>query len=60
MLNFSHLNKYKLQYNFKDTIDPMCSCSSEPETTFHCLLCYNLYCTPRVELLMNTCTCTIS
>ena len=37
-LNFSHLNEQKFRHNFLDTIKPMCSCGSEPETTAHFLL----------------------
>ena len=43
-LNFSHLSEHKLRYNFIDTINPMCSCGFEPETTDHYILCCsNLY-----------------
>ena len=31
-LNFNHLNEHKFRHNFKDTINPMCSCGFEPET----------------------------
>ena len=37
-LNFSHLNEDKFRHNFLDTINPMCICGSEPETTAHFLL----------------------
>ena len=37
-LNFSHLNEDKFRHNFQDTINPMCICGSEPETTAHFLL----------------------
>ena len=41
-LNFSHLNEHKLRHNFLDTLNPLCSCGSEPETTAHFLLrCQN-------------------
>ena len=41
-LNFSHLNEHKFRHNFLDTLNPMCSCGSEPETTAHFLLrCQN-------------------
>ena len=32
-LNFSHLNEHKFRHNFNDTINPMCSCGKEPETS---------------------------
>ena len=52
-LNFNHLNEHKFRYNFKDTINPMCSCSFEPETTDHYLLCCKLYTALRLDLLNN-------
>ena len=44
-LNFSHLNENKFRYGFKDTIDRMCKCGREIETTLHFLLCFRLYST---------------
>ena len=41
-LHFSHLNEHKFRHNFRDTIDPMCSCGLEPETALHYLLRCNL------------------
>ena len=35
-LNFSHLHKHKFRHNFSDTINPMCNCSADIETT----ICY--------------------
>ena len=32
-LNFRHLNEHKFRFNFLETINPMCSCGSEPGTT---------------------------
>ena len=37
-LNFSHLNEHKFRHNFKDTINPMCSCGFEPETADYYLI----------------------
>ena len=37
-LNLSHLNEHKLRHNFRDTINPFCTCSLEPETLIHYLL----------------------
>ena len=34
-LHFSHLNEHKFRHDFRDTIDPMCSCGLEAETTLH-------------------------
>ena len=50
-LNFEH----KFRHKFIDIINPMCSCSKEPETTFHYLLCCDLYSIYRLELLNNIC-----
>ena len=37
-LHFSHLNEHKFWYNFRATIDFMCSWGLEPETALHYLL----------------------
>ena len=37
------------------TIDPMCSCGLEPETTLHYLLHCNLYSDLRTEVLNDVC-----
>ena len=36
-LNFSHLNEHKFRHGFKDTVDSMCKCGVEKETTLHFL-----------------------
>ena len=54
-LQFSHLNEHKFRYNFRATIDPMCCCSLEPETTPHYLLRCNLYSDLRTEFLNDIC-----
>ena len=54
-LHFSHLNEHKFRHNFRATIDPMCSCGLEPETTLHYLLRCNLYSDLRTELLNDIC-----
>ena len=54
-LHFSHLNKHKFRHNFRATIDPMCSCGDEPETTLHYLLRCNLYSDLTTELLNDIC-----
>ena len=54
-LHFSHLNEHKFRHNFIATIDPMCSCGLEPETTLHYLLRCNLYSDLRAELLNDIC-----
>ena len=55
LLKFSHLNEHKFRHNFNDTINPMCLCSKEPETTLHYLLCCDFYPIYRLELLKDIC-----
>ena len=54
-LNFSHLNEHKLRHNFNYTINPMCSCGKESETTLHYLLRCEFYSIYRLELLNDIC-----
>ena len=54
-LHFSHLNEHKFWYNFRATIDFMCSWGLEPETTLHYLLHCNLYSDLRTEFLNDIC-----
>ena len=37
-IGFSHLKERKFKHNFQDSIDPMCSCSRDIETTIHSFL----------------------
>ena len=59
-LNFNHLNRHKFRNSFNDTVDPMCTCGLEQETTLHYLLHYNLYSVQRLELLFNACDLNLS
>ena len=34
-IKFSHLKEHEFKYNFQDSIDPMCSCSSGIGTAIH-------------------------
>ena len=52
-LQFSHLNEHKFRHGFCDTINPMCSCGTEVETTEHFLLRCQFYSTQRLELFEN-------
>ena len=52
-LQFSHLNEHKFRHGFGDTINAMCACGSEVETTEHFLLRYHLYSPQRLELFEN-------
>ena len=41
-LGFSHLREHKFRHHFHDTLNPLCPCSLEPETTSHYLShCHN-------------------
>ena len=37
-LGLSHLNQHRFRHNFKDCINPLCSCSLEVENTLHFFL----------------------
>ena len=37
-LGLSHLNEHRFRHNFKDCINPLCSCSLEVENTLHSFL----------------------
>ena len=52
-VNLSHLNEHKFRHNFLDTINPLCSCNSEIESTNHYLLRCPFYDGIRRELLDN-------
>ena len=42
MLGFSHLREHKFRHNFADTVNPLCSCALETESTDHFFLrCQN-------------------
>ena len=44
---FSHLLEHKFRHNFTDSLNPLCSCSLETESTLHFYLCYQNYTTLR-------------
>ena len=52
-LQFSNLNEHKFRHGFVDTINTMCTCESEVETTEHFLLHCHLYFPQRLELSEN-------
>ena len=52
-LNFSHLREHKFNHNFQDTINPLCCCSLETESTSHFLLRCSLFSASRKTLLDN-------
>ena len=41
-LGFNHLHEHKLRHNFTDTVNPLCSCYLETESTEHYMIhCHN-------------------
>ena len=49
--SLSHLREHKFRHNFQDTINPLCSCSLEIESTFHFFLRCQNFITPRTNLM---------
>ena len=54
-LELSHLREHKLKHSFQDSIDPLCSCSLDVESTIH----YFLHC-PQFTIERHTLLNTIS
>ena len=52
-VNLSHLREHKFRHNFLDTVNPLCSCSLEIESTSHYLLRCPFYRCLRKTLLDN-------
>ena len=50
-LNVSHLNENKFTHRFADSVEPMCKCGLETETTLNVFLRCWLYSMTRTELL---------
>ena len=50
-LALSHLREHKFKHGFQDTLNPLCSCGKEVETTFHFLLSCPNYSDERLTLL---------
>ena len=50
-VDFSHLNEHKFRHNFADTLNPLCSCSLETETTAHFFLRCRNYTDVRLTLM---------
>ena len=49
-LQFTHLNEHKFRHGFNDTVNPMCPCGTDGETTEHFLLRCHCFSTQRSEL----------
>ena len=39
-IGFSHIKEHKFKHNFQDSVDPLCSCGNDIESTVH----FFLYC----------------
>ena len=50
-LGLSHLREHKFKHGFQDTLNPLCSCRKEVETTFHFFLSCPNYSDERLTLL---------
>ena len=37
-IGFSHLKEHKFKHNFQDSVDPLCSCGNDIESTVHFFL----------------------
>ena len=51
-LGFSHLRQHKFRHNSEDTLNALCSCSIQAQTTLHFFLRYQFFNDIR-EILMN-------
>ena len=49
-LGLSHLGEHKFRHNFQDTLNPICSCGDDIETTTHYLLHFPNYLDERTLL----------
>ena len=52
-LNLSHLREHKSRHNFQDTLNPICSCGKNIETTTQYLLHCSNYLNEIVTLMAN-------
>ena len=46
-IGFSHLKEHKFKHNFQDSVDALCSCRNEIESTVHCFLYFPNFTTQR-------------
>ena len=51
VFNLSHLRDHKFKLNFLDTLNPICNCGEDIETSCHYLLHCSLYTNERLTLL---------
>ena len=52
-LGLSHLREHKFKHNFQDTLNPICNCSEDIESSGHYLLYCSLYTNERLALQSN-------
>ena len=50
-LGFSHLNEHRFRHNFRESMNPVCSCSLEIKDTFHYLLHCHRFTFHRIDLM---------
>ena len=50
-IGFSHLKEHKFKHNFQDSVDPLCSCGNDIESTVHFFLHCPNFTTERQTLL---------
>ena len=50
-IGFSHLKEHKLKHNFQDSVDHLCSCGNDIESTVHFFLHCPNFTTQRQTLL---------
>ena len=53
LLGFSHVREQKFRHDFKDTLNPLSSCSNEAETTAHYLSDSHFYIANRAIPMNN-------
>ena len=51
LVGLSYLRKHKFRHNFQDTINPLCSCSLEIESTSHFFVRCQNFITPRTNFM---------
>ena len=54
-VGLSHLRERKFRHNSQDTINPLCPCSLEIESTSHFFLCYQNFIPRRTNLMNELC-----
>ena len=50
-VDFSHLNEHKIGYIFTDTLNPLCPCCLETESSVHFFLRWRNYTNIRITLV---------